>query len=137
MKAFVYSYATRTVAFVLAVLAATVALLSGGAMLILADGGYYDGKDATYEDLYRNAILDQSRQLIDEYESYASWAEDPAAFWQEADFDVSRNFVCTVTDADGETLFSDAEGVATRAEMDIDFTVTLWRGEEETAEGVF
>ena len=136
MKAFVYSYATRTVAFVLAVLAAMAALLSGGAMLILADGGYYDGKDASYEDLYRNAILDQSRLLIDEYESFVSRAEDPAAFWQADEFVVSRNFVCTVTDAGGETLFSDAGGVATRAEMDIDFTVTLWRGEEETAEGV-
>ncbi len=137
MKAFLYSYATRTVAFVLAVLAATVALLSGGAMLILADGGYYDGKDATYEDLYREAILDQSRQLIDEYESYASWAEDPTAFWQEDEFDVSQNFVCTVTGASGETLFSNDGGVATRAEMVVDFTAILWRGEEETAEGVF
>lgn len=112
MRRFVNSFVTRTFAFILAVLAATVCFCSGYIILLLADAGAYrDGKSLT-DSVLQHSISEKNYEVRELYSEYLINIESyDVPFEETGEFDVcfgekNTNYFFTATDKDGNLLFS-------------------------------
>ena len=112
MRRFVNSFVTRTFAFILAVLAAAVCFCSGYVVLTLADTGVYQDADNLIEDALSNSLSDKNHEVLELYREYLMNIDSyDVPFEQTGEFnecfsEKNTNYFFTVTDKDGNLLFS-------------------------------
>lgn len=112
MRRFVNSFVTRTFAFILAVLAAAVCFCSGYVVLTLADTGVYQDADNLIEDALSNSLSEKNLEVLELYREYLMNIDSyDVPFEQTGEFnecfsEKNTNYFFTVTDKDGNLLFS-------------------------------
>ena len=138
MKAFCYSFVTRTAAFALAVIFAVVAGLSG--MMLLAS--YASSMDpdqphTLYETIYSDTLSEAMNGLISDYQTHLDLKGDapfePDATWKNEYPDV----LFLAVDGAGETLFGSAVSAEDARYMEnFTFTVYVDKGDRQVTQEI-